>query len=188
MTGSSDALFAFRYPRFGNLGAVAAAAAIGVGWGAWRAVSGGARLETLLPWMAALVLLALGIYVMFTTFTPFAVDGKHVRVDGEGLQLGRFHLPASHVGQVEILDAETARVAAHSMGSLLRMRWEVEGRQISWRHLAYPWEALPAVLIEDTRRSSRPWWMLAVPDGVDPEEFAAALRQVAAGRSERNHG
>jgi hypothetical protein len=138
--------------------------------------------------VARVVPAVLAVYFAFTTFTPFAVDGKHVRVDREGLQLGRFALPASHLGEVELLDAETARVAAHRIGSLLRMRWEVEGREISARHLAYPWEELPAVLIEDTRRSSRPWWMLAVPDGVDPEEFAAALRQVAAGRSERTDG
>jgi hypothetical protein len=188
VTGSSDALFAFRYPRFGNLGTLVAAVVVAVAWGSWDAVRGGARIETLLPWMVGLPLFLLTVYFTFTTFTPFAVDGKRVRVDREGLQLGRFQLPASHLGEVELLDAETARVAAHRLGSLVRMRWEVEGRRISGRHLAYPWDALPAVLIEDTRRSSRPWWMLAVPEDVDPEAFAAALRQVAAGRSEPTGG
>lgn len=188
MTGSSDALFAFRYPRFGNLSTLGAAVGIAVLWGSWEGARDGYGLRALLPFAVGFPLFMLAVYLAFTTITPFAVDGKRVRVGVEGLQLGRFLLPSSNVGRVEVLDAETAGQVVHRLGSVLKMRWEWEGRQISWRHLAYPWEELPAVLIEDTSRSSRPWWMLAVPEGVDPEEFAAVLRQVAAGRSERTDG
>lgn len=96
------------------------------------------------------------------------IFARDVRVDAEGVHLGRGTLPAGAVGDVRILPAARAREAYGGTIDDVAVSWRRNAHGGAWR-----W---PGVLMVDRRGGRRPGWLLRTRR---PEELQAAIRTVA---------
>ncbi len=147
-------------------------------------------------WGAAAFSLALAAVGWLSWYGPMAGVGARASVDGDGLWVRHIgwtlwptdlrielspvkHLPATQIGQVEVVEGKRRRELWRRAVAL-----DYNGRRIGWTTTNLDHHTDVAVLVEQVDPASgRPWWLIKCHQ---PEELVAALQlardQADAGR------
>jgi hypothetical protein len=178
MTTTSTPLFEERRSVTAATVWVALALAAGCAWFLWEALRDGAEIASLLPIVGGVAVLGAALVAISARVGGLAGPGDHVRVDADGLTVGKRHLAATRIGEVSVVRAGLA-AALSAQGFVERddrTRLDIPRGHSTYAALG---SSGRAVLVED--RPGRAW-LLATRD---PEGLAVALEAARDGGAGR---